>query len=65
MLAPKASSQLGSDALASTTNITETTKSTKKNESKLFDEQHIENVISKAPAAVQTMLKVYLNRPSE
>lgn len=58
MVAPKASSQLGSDALASTTNITETTKSTKKVESKLFDDQHIENVISKAPTAVQTMLKV-------
>jgi hypothetical protein len=58
VIAPKASSQLGSDALASTTNITETTKSTKKIESKLFDEQHVEDVISKAPVAVQSMLKV-------
>lgn len=59
MIAPKASSQLGSDALASTTNITDTTKSTKKIESKLFDDQHIEDAISKAPVAAQSMLKVF------
>lgn len=57
----KASSQLGSDALISTTNITETatTKSYKKPpDSKMFDEQHIEEVIAKAPAAAHSMLKV-------
>lgn len=58
-MALKASSQLGSDAYASTTNITETTKSTKKIESKLFDDQHIEDIISKAPVAAQSMLKVF------
>jgi hypothetical protein len=60
MIAPKASSQLGSDALASTTNITDTTttKSLKKIESKLFDDQHIEEIISKAPVAAHSMLKV-------
>jgi hypothetical protein len=59
-IAPKASSQLGSDAIGSTTNITETTttKSLKKVESKLFDDQHIEEIISKAPAAAHSMLKV-------
>jgi hypothetical protein len=30
----------------------------KKIESKLFDDQHIEEVISKAPAAAHSMLKV-------
>lgn len=59
-IAPKASSQLGSDTFASTTNITETTRSLKKEkaESKLFDDQHIEDIISKAPVAAQSMLKV-------
>jgi hypothetical protein len=59
ILAPHASSQLGSDTFASTTNITETTKSTKKPESKIFEDQRTEDVISKAPVAVQTMLKVF------
>lgn len=61
MIAPKASSQLGSDIEASTTNIsgTTTTKSFKKQgESKVFDEQHIEEAISKAPIATHSMLKV-------
>ena len=60
-MAPKASSQLGSDALASSTNLTETatTKSIKKMDSKLFDDQHIEDVISKAPVAAHSMLKVF------
>jgi hypothetical protein len=58
MIAPKASSQLGSDAIASTTNATDMTKSTKKIESKLFDDQHIEDMISKAPVAAQSILKV-------
>ncbi len=60
MIAPKASSQLGSDAFASSTNITETTgKSMKKAELKLFDDQRIEDVVSKAPVAAQTILKVF------
>lgn len=57
----KVSSQLGSDAMVSTANITETatTKSFKKPlDSKMFDEQHIEEVISKAPTAAHSMLKV-------
>ena len=61
MIAPKASSQLGSDIEASITNIsgTTTTKSFKKQgESKVFDEQHIEEAISKAPIATHSMLKV-------
>jgi hypothetical protein len=62
MLAPKASSQLGSDAMASTTNITGTTKSTKKLESKLFDDQHVEDIIGKAPVAAQSILKVPFNQ---
>ncbi|CAF0994598.1 unnamed protein product [Rotaria sordida] len=65
IMAPKISSQLGSDALASSTNMTgtTTTKSMKKIESKLFDDQHIEEVISKAPIAAHSMLKSILNRP--
>ncbi|CAF2413865.1 unnamed protein product [Rotaria sp. Silwood2] len=64
-MAPKISSQIGSDALASSTNITgtTTTKSVRKAESKLFDDQHIEEVISKAPVAAHSMLKSILNRP--
>jgi hypothetical protein len=61
MIAPKASSELGSDGIASTTNITgtTTTKSYKKTvDSKLFNDQHIEEAISKAPAAAHSMLKV-------
>ncbi len=62
MIAPKASSQLGSDALASMTNIsaTATTKNYKKpSESKVLDDQQIEEAISKAPIATHSMLKVY------
>ena len=61
MIAPKASSQLGSDAVVSATNISETTttKSYKKpTESKVFDDQQIEQAISKAPIATHSMLKV-------
>lgn len=61
VIAPKASSQLGSDAITSTTNITMTasTKSYKKaGESKVFDDQHIEETISKAPFAAHSMLRV-------
>jgi len=57
-IAPKVSSQLGSDAFASMTNITDTTRSMKKIESKLFEDQHVEDMISKAPFAAQSMLKV-------
>ena len=60
IMAPKASSQLGSDGEASTTNITgtPTTKSNKKaTESRVFDD-HVEEAISKAPMATQAMLKV-------
>jgi hypothetical protein len=63
VIAPKASSQLGSDAMASTANIseTETTKSYKKPlEPKVFDDQHIEEVIAKAPVATHSILKVSL-----
>ncbi|CAF3267394.1 unnamed protein product [Rotaria socialis] len=66
MPAPKASSQLGSDALASTTNLTgtPTTKSYRKpTESKLFDDMDVEEAISKAPAAAHSMLKSILSRP--
>lgn len=51
---------LGSDAFASTTNITGTgtTKSLKKPDSKVFVDQHIEEVIAKAPTAAHSMLKV-------
>ncbi len=62
VIGPKASSQLGSDAIASMTNITgtTTTKSSKKpTESKVFDDQHVEEAISKAPIATHAMLKVY------
>ncbi|CAF0848591.1 unnamed protein product [Rotaria sp. Silwood1] len=64
-LAPKVTSQVGSDAFASSTNITgtTTTKSIRKLESKLFDDQHIEELISKAPVAAHSMLKSILNRP--
>ncbi len=64
IIVPKVSSQLGSDAMASTTNITDTTKSTKKLETKIFDDQHIEDIISKAPVAAQSILKVQFNRSS-
>ena len=60
-IAPKASSQLGSEAVASMTNIsgTTTTKSYKKpGESKVVDEQNIEEAIAKAPTATHSMLKV-------
>ncbi|CAF3344293.1 unnamed protein product [Rotaria socialis] len=65
LIAPKVSSQIGSDAFASTTNITATTttKSLKKLESKSFVDQHIEEVIAKAPIAAHSMLKSILNRP--
>lgn len=62
MTVPNASSQLGSDALASTTNITTTTttKSYKKpTDSKLFDDINVEQAISNAPVATHAMLKVY------
>jgi len=61
IIAPKASSQLGSDAITSTSYISETTttKSYKKPvESKVVDDQHIEEAISKAPIGTQSMLKV-------
>jgi hypothetical protein len=61
MIAPKASSQLGSDAVTSATYISETTttKSYKKPaESKVVNDQHIEEAISKAPIGTQSMLKV-------
>lgn len=60
-LTEKASSQLGSEALASMTNITETTtlKSSKKTmEKNQLDDQHIEEAIAKAPFATHAMLKV-------
>ncbi|CAF2314905.1 unnamed protein product [Rotaria sp. Silwood2] len=66
ILAPKASSQLGSDVLASMTNVSATTntKSFKKpTESKVFDDQQIEEAISKAPMATHSMLKSILSRP--
>lgn len=60
---PKISSRLGSDTLRSLTNMSESTatvtKSLRKTESKLFDDQHIEEIIAKAPAAAHAMLKVY------
>ncbi|CAF1551381.1 unnamed protein product [Adineta steineri] len=62
----KLSSQFGSDAVASTTNMSETTttKSHKKpSESKIYDDQQIEEVISKAPVATHAMLKSILSRP--
>ncbi|CAF1310301.1 unnamed protein product [Adineta steineri] len=66
MNVPKLSSQFGSDTLHSMTNISEVTgatKTTKRSESKLFDEHHIEEMISKAPAAAHAMLKGILSRP--
>ena len=57
----KSPSQLGTETLVSTTNITETatTKSYKKLvDTRPFDDQHIEEVIAKAPAAAHSMLKV-------
>jgi hypothetical protein len=62
MIAPKASSQLGSDAIASTTNMTPTTTTTKSHkkpaESKVLDDQQLEEAISKAPVATHSILKV-------
>jgi hypothetical protein len=55
------SSQFGSDSRQSATNLTETTTVTKgmrKAESRLFDDQYIEQIISKAPVAAHSMLKV-------
>jgi hypothetical protein len=57
----KTSSQLGSDTITSLTSISETTitKTYKKTaESKLYDDQLVEEVISKAPLATHAMLKV-------
>ncbi|UJR25599.1 hypothetical protein I4U23_006943 [Adineta vaga] len=62
----KTSSQFGSDFVASTTNMSETGtgKSQKKiNESKVHDDQQIEEVISKAPLATHAILKGILSRP--
>ena len=62
VIAAKASSQLGSDAMASTTNISETvtTKSYKKSlEPKVLVDQQIEEMIGKAPTAAHAILKVY------
>ena len=53
---------MDSDILASTTNITgtTTTKSFKKaTDSQVFDDHHIEEVISKAPLAAHSILKVH------
>ncbi len=61
MILPKMSSQFGSDSRQSATNLTETTTVTKgmrKAESRLFDDQYIEQIISKAPVAAHSMLKV-------
>ncbi|CAF1232293.1 unnamed protein product [Rotaria sordida] len=66
IIAPKASSQLGSDAVVSLTNISSTTatKSSKKpTDSKVFDDHQIEEAISKAPMATHSMLKSILSRP--
>ncbi|UJR23318.1 hypothetical protein I4U23_026332 [Adineta vaga] len=67
VVAPKGLSHFGSDTLQSMTNITESTatltKSIRKAESKIFDDQHIEEIISKAPAAAHSMLKSILSRP--
>ena len=45
---------------AASPNVIETVvkKSSKKNDPKLFDDQHVEDVISKAPVAAHSMLKV-------
>jgi len=62
MILPKVSSQFGSDSRRSTINLTETTTVTKgmrKAESRLFDDQYIEQIISKAPVAAHAMLKVW------
>ena len=58
---PKGASQMESDDLASSANLTETTtiKTLKKHESKFFDDQRVEEVISKAPIAAHAILKVY------
>lgn len=61
IIAPRAVSQLGADAVASTTvdSDTSATKSLRKpTESKQFDEEHIEETIARAPAAAHAMLKV-------
>jgi len=61
MIVPKVSSQLGSDVAGSTTDFSGTTPSKiyrKPGDMKVIDEQHIEEVISKAPAATHSMLKV-------
>jgi hypothetical protein len=61
-IALKASSQLGSDAVTSMTNVTGTitTKSYKKaGDSKIFDDQNVEEAISKAPVATHALLKVH------
>jgi hypothetical protein len=61
VIAPKASSQLGSDAVVSTANISETAtpKSYKKPlEPKVLVDQQIEELIAKAPPATHAMLKV-------
>ncbi|CAF0786639.1 unnamed protein product [Adineta ricciae] len=67
VVAPKGLSQFGSDTFRSLTNGTESTttvtKSIRKAESKIFDEQHIEEIIAKAPAASHSMLKSILSRP--
>jgi hypothetical protein len=56
MILPKVSSQFGSDTLRSTTTVT---KGMRKVESRLFDDQYIEQIISKAPVAARAMLKVW------
>lgn len=62
MVGPKGS-QLDSEDLASTTNLTETTimKTLKKHESKFFDDQRLEEVIGRAPVAAHAILKVFLS----
>ena len=57
----KTSSQFGSDYIASTTNLSDTASvknHRKLNESKISDEQQIEEAISKAPVAAHAILKV-------
>ena len=65
MPAPKAASQLGSEDLVSTTNGTETTmtKGLRKHESKVFDDQRLEEVIARAPVAAHSILKVSSEKP--
>ncbi|CAF0916817.1 unnamed protein product [Adineta ricciae] len=63
----KTSSQFSSDYIASATNLSDTASvknHRKLNESKISDEQQIEEAISKAPVAAHAILKGILSRPA-